>query len=195
MNSCICTYIYVCTNTHIYFISNTRHSAKPNHPRQQQITLRELSIDTNIVIREADKGGAIRIINKEYYVHDCDLILTDSSIYLKTTSDMMETHSKDAKDIISNISYNNRVHISKLFTEKATPGTFYALPKLRKLSHLISTKTNTHTTDGNLINTTQLIDKATNLIIQTHSVFERDTYRKYFWICRFHSPTSAAQNT
>ena len=46
---------------------------------------------------------------------------------------------------------------------KATPGTFYDLPKQHKL---ISTKTNRHMTDGNLINTTQLIDKVNNLIIR-----------------------------
>ena len=49
---------------------------------------------------------------------------------------------------------------------KATPGTFYALPKLHKLSHLISTNTNRHMTDGNLINTAQQIDKANCLHIR-----------------------------
>ena len=80
---------------------------------------------------------------------------------------MMETHDEEANDIIGNISSNNRLHISQLCPVKATPGTFYALPKLHKLSHLISTKTNRHTTDGNLINTTQLIDKANSLSIKT----------------------------
>ena len=59
-------------------------------------------------MREADKGGAITIINKVDYVHDCKLILTDNSTYLKTTSDMVETHNEEAKDIIGNISSNNR---------------------------------------------------------------------------------------
>ena len=59
------------------------------------------------------------------------------------------------------MSPNNRRHISQLFPVKATPGTFHVLPKLHKLSHFISTKSNTHTTDGNLVSTTQLIDKAT----------------------------------
>ena len=78
---------------------------------------------------------------------------------------MMETHDEEANDIIGNISSNNRLHISQLCPLKATPGTFYALPKLHKLSHLISIKTNRHTTDGNLINTIQLIDKANSLSI------------------------------
>ena len=148
------------------FIYNTPHYAKPNLPKQQQRALRELSNNTNIAIKEAIKGGAITVINKEDYVHDCYLILTDDSMYQKTTSDMKETHNEEAKDIISNMSPNNRIHISQLFYVKATPGTFYALSKLHKLSHLIPTKANTHTTDGNLINTTLLIDKATNLNIR-----------------------------
>ena len=127
---------------------------------QQQKTLRELSNNTNIVIKEADKGRAITIIIKEDNVHDCCLILADNSTYLKTTSDMVETHNEEAKDIMGNISSNNRSHISQLFPVIATPGTFYALPKLHKLSHLISTNTNRHMTDGNLINTAQLIYKA-----------------------------------
>ena len=78
----------------------------------------------------------------------------------------METHNEEAKDFIGNISSYNWLHILQLFPVKATPGTFYALSKLHKLSHLISTKTNRNMTDGNLINTIQLIDKANNLNIR-----------------------------
>ena len=148
------------------FISNTPHSVKPNLPKQQQNALRDLSKNSNIVMKEADKGGVIAIINKEDYVHDFSLILADNSTYLKTTSDTEETHNEEAKDIIGNISSNNRSHISQLFLVKATPGTFYALPKLHKLSHRISTNTKRHMTDGNLINTAQLIDKANSLNIR-----------------------------
>ena len=96
---------------------------------QQQKALRKLSNNTNIVIKEADKGGAITIVNKEDYIHDCSLILADNSTYLRTTSDMVETHNEETKDIIGNISSNNRSHISQLFPVKATPGIFYALQK------------------------------------------------------------------
>ena len=94
-----------------------------------------------------------------------NLVLTDNSTYPKTTSDMVETHNEEAKDIIGNISSNNRLHISKLFHVRATLGTFYALPKLHKLSHLISINANRHMSDGKLVNTKQLIDKSNNLNI------------------------------
>ena len=99
-------------------------------------------------------------------MHDSDLISTDTSTYQKTTSDMTETHNEEALDIISNISSHNRLHISELFHVEATPGTYYALPKLHKLSHLISTRAITLTTDDNLAITTQLINKANNLSIR-----------------------------
>ena len=142
-------------------ISITPHNVKPNLPKQQQWAISELSNNTNIVIKVAVKGGAITIINKEDYVHDCSIILADNSTYLRTTSDMVETHNEEAKDIIGNISSNNRLHISQQF---------YAFPKLHKLSYLISTNTNNLMTKGNLINTAQLIDKADSLSI-------RPTYR------------------
>ena len=44
----------------------------------------------------------------------------------KKTSAMLETHNEEAKDIIGNISSNNRLHSSQLFPVKAIPGTFYA---------------------------------------------------------------------
>ena len=104
---------------------------------------------------------------------------------------MIETHNEVAKNIISNMSPNEMKHISQLFPVKATPGTSYALPKLHKHSHLISTKANAHTTDDNIISTTQLIDKATNLNIRPHRdlyYLRNGHYRAYFLICCFQSP-------
>ena len=74
---------------------------------QQQKALRELSNNTSIAIIEAENGGTITIINKEDYVHYCNLVSTGNNTYLKNTSDMMETINEEANDIIGNISSNN----------------------------------------------------------------------------------------
>ena len=182
-NTFIDSIVNYTTDQYNNFISNRPHSVKRNLPKQQQRALSELSNKTNIIIKEADKGGAITIINIFLYIYFFFFTysLTDNSTYLKTTSDMVENN-EEAKDIIGNTSSNNWLHISQLFPVKATPGTFYALQKLHKLSHLISTKTNRHMTDGNLINTTQLIDKANSLNI-------RPPYRPiaYYSIHRTHT--------
>ena len=55
-----------CTRGHYNnFISNTPYCVKPNHHKQQQRALRQLSNKTKIVIMEADKGDAITFIIKE----------------------------------------------------------------------------------------------------------------------------------
>ena len=83
-NTLIDSFVNYTRDQYNNFISTTPHSVKPNLPKQQQRAVRELSNNTNIVIKEADKGGAITIFYKEDYVHDCNLILTDNSTWLLT---------------------------------------------------------------------------------------------------------------
>ena len=45
----------------------------------QQTALKDLSSSNDIVIKEADKGGAITIINNDDYITDCNTLLEDNS--------------------------------------------------------------------------------------------------------------------
>ena len=93
------------------------------------------------MIRVLDSAGSTLVEwgrQQQQHVYDCNLFLIDKNTYLNTTSDMIETHNEEAKDIIGSISSNNRLHISKLFPVNASLGTFCALLKLYKLSHFIS---------------------------------------------------------
>ena len=42
--------------------------------------MNELSTNTNIVVKEADKGGAITIINTSDYITDCVLLLYETKL-------------------------------------------------------------------------------------------------------------------
>ena len=55
------------------------------------------------MIKEADKGGTITIINKHDYITDCKTLLVDNSTYHKTNTNMMETHPKEAKNLLNSI--------------------------------------------------------------------------------------------
>ena len=145
---------------------------------QQQYALRELSNNTSIVIMEANKGRAIAIINKKVNVHDCN----NNGTYLKTTSNMVETHNEEANGVIGNISSNNRLRISQLFPVKATPGTFYALTKLHKLNHLICTIANKRQLNQHSTTDRQIEQRKHKAPKQTYSICEKDTNRTYFWI-------------
>ena len=43
-------------------------------------------------MKEADKGGAITIINKEDYITDCNTLFEVNSTYHMMTTDMSQTH-------------------------------------------------------------------------------------------------------
>ena len=88
-------------------------------------------------MKEADKGGALTI-NKEDYIADCNTQLEDNSTYHKTTTDMrvmclsaklhlkitfiiiilMQTHPKEAENLINSITVANKQVVSKLLPTK-----------------------------------------------------------------------------
>ena len=83
--------------------SSISHDTRSNLPTNHQTALKDLSSNNVIVIKEADKGGAIAIINKDDYIADCNTLLKDNSTCHKTTTDMMDTHLKEAENLLNSI--------------------------------------------------------------------------------------------
>ena len=117
------------------FVSNISHDTRYILPTNQQTALKDLSSNNDIVIKEADKGGAITIINKDDYITDCNTLLEDNSTYHKTITDMMETHLKEAENLFSSITIANEQHVSKLLPTQPKPGILYALPNYINLDN------------------------------------------------------------
>ena len=64
-------------------ITNIPTDTQNNLSTNQRTVMKELSTNTNIEVKEADKGGAITIINTSDYVTDCVILLNDIyDIYL-----------------------------------------------------------------------------------------------------------------
>ena len=82
---------------------------------------------------EADKGGAITIINNEDYISDCNNLLEDNSTYHKTTTDMMQSHLNESENLLNSITVANEQVVSKLLPTLPKPGLFYTLPKLHRI--------------------------------------------------------------
>ena len=148
------------------FVSSISHDTRSNLPNNQQSALKDLSSNNDIVIKEADKGGAITIINKEGYITDCNTLLEDNSTYHKTTTDVMQTHLKEAENLFDNITVANKEVVSKLLPTQPKPGLFYTLPKLHKLKQLISSKYNHSHLINTLTNTEQITQVANSLDIR-----------------------------
>ena len=133
------------------------HDTRPNLLTNQQTALRDLSFSNDIVIKEADKGGAITIINKDDYMTDCNTLHEDNSTYHKSTTDMMETHFEEAENPLCRITIANKQHVPKLLPTQPKPDIFYALPKLHYLKQLIFTKNSHCFVNKTLINTEQIM--------------------------------------
>ena len=108
------------------FVSIISHDTRSNLPTNQQTALKDLSSNNDIVIKEADKGGAITIINKEDYITDCNTLLEDNSTYHKTTTDMMQAHLREAEFFL----ITSLLPTSKLFLNNYQPNTNleYSMP-------------------------------------------------------------------
>ena len=63
--------------------------------------MKELSTNTDIVVKEADKGGAIAIINTSDYITDCVLLLYDAKAYQTTSSEIIDKHVTEAKNLVT----------------------------------------------------------------------------------------------
>ena len=68
---------------------------KPLHPnltKDQSIALTKLSQNTSIVIKKADKGAAVVIMNREDYITEAERQLSDQNFYIETPDDLTEPH-------------------------------------------------------------------------------------------------------
>ena len=130
--------------------------------------MKELSTNTNIVVKEADKGGAIVIINTSDYITDCVLLLNDAKTYQTTSSDIINKHVTEAEYLVKTLVDSNRQVIHDLLSDQPRAGIFYGLPKLHKLRQLIHSRHNDNSlsTSVNLSSISDIITEATKLNIR-----------------------------
>ena len=89
-------------------ITNIPTNTKNNLSTKQRSAMKELSTNTNIVVKEADKGGAITIINTSDYITDCVLLLNDTKTYQTTPSKIIDKHVTEAKNLVKTLADSNR---------------------------------------------------------------------------------------
>ena len=124
-------------DTYFENLWNTNFSPNNNIPKnlsfKQRTALKELQNDSKIIIKEADKGSAVVIMDKEYYRENIQNMLNNTNNY-----ELMETN-KD-KNVLSKIiklcnKYDN-VLTSKerkyLVDFNTKTSNFYGLPKIHK---------------------------------------------------------------
>ena len=112
-----------------------RPASAKNLSRKEYDSLKALSERTDIVIKPADKGGGIVILNKSDYIQEGTRQLTNTSFYKPLDKDPTLEH-----QAIINTTLHDLVELRKLHPKhskaltvaRATPGRFYMLPKIHK---------------------------------------------------------------
>lgn len=118
---------------------NDKSRQKSNISFKQRKALEKLKLDTSIVIKEADKGGAVVIMDSDYYCTKIEDMLKDTDFYRKLDSDIDSETRKMINKLVGK--YSDILHekeIDYLSSFEHTTSYFYGLPKVHKSDEIIN---------------------------------------------------------
>ena len=101
----------------------------------QRRAIKTLKSNDDIIIKPADKGGAVVIMDREEYHKEALRQLSDNNLYEKLQEDPTKTHTRELNQLIRSFPYHLKNKITKLVPEDSKPGVFYLLPKIHKQNH------------------------------------------------------------
>ena len=108
-----------------------------NLTRSEYCAIKQLRENHAIVIKPADKGGAIVVMNKEDYIAEANRQLDNSEYYTKISQDPTTPFKRELKKLIKSLPDDelNSQLLASLLSDPQ-PGVFYLLPKIHKPNNL-----------------------------------------------------------
>ena len=106
-----------------------------NISRDECKAIKDLANNHNIVIKPADKGGAVVIQDKDSYIQEGIRQLSDQTFYKEVDSDLSNKHHHEIKVILDQMYSQGQIDRScylYLTDEKICTAEFYMLPKIHK---------------------------------------------------------------
>ena len=103
----------------------------------QRNALHDLKSKNNIVIKPADKGGSIVIMNKDKYIKETCTQHHDGRFLKKIDNDPTPTLKNKLKLLINEQQPNLQNDVLKLIPSHSRPATFYTIPKVQKLPNIV----------------------------------------------------------
>ena len=112
---------------------NAATKNKSNISKNEWEAIKSLKENDSIVIKEADKGGAVVVMNKTHYYNIVVKILQDEETYKKTNENCDKKVFKDLEKLVAKFS-NCLLKEEQDFLTKFSFSTsnFYGLPKIHK---------------------------------------------------------------
>ena len=127
-------YINLFNNLILTKISNTHTSpATSNISSNDSRALQSLKNNRDIIIKAADKGSAIVILDRTFYQNACESTLSDENFYKKLTYNPDNIFHREYLNLINQNSPQFTSKESKFLLKfEIKPSNFYALPKIHK---------------------------------------------------------------
>jgi hypothetical protein len=129
----------ICDTLENIQLSNTSSKTKCNLSKEEEKALIDLSNNDSIVIKEADKGGGVVIMNKTYYQQKILHILQDNEYYKSIREKIERKNIVKMKHLVNgplsgNITNKEKDYLSNFDTRESL---FYGLPKVHKSSEIM----------------------------------------------------------
>ena len=115
--------------------SSLSGQSKNNLSPAERKALKSLSECNDIVIKPADKGSSVVIMDTPFYKAEAPKLLNDTNFHSPVTSDLTDQFNREVQSIIDSLFHKQEIS-EKCFTYLSNPdpnpGAFYLLPKIHK---------------------------------------------------------------
>ena len=117
--------------------SHSTTDVDTNLSKKEVKAIQKLRRNTSIVIRPADKGGAVTILNTQDYIEEAENQLMDTKFYVRINLDPSNIFNSLCKELLDGLSSNISDTVRELIPPQPKIGYFYTLPKVHKLSKVL----------------------------------------------------------
>ena len=126
--------IYIYIYIYIYTDSDTFDNLTP----VERTALQSLRSNEDIIIKPADKGSAVVVMDKSAYIREAVRQLSDDRFYSKSDKDPTKQFSDEITNELNNMydyGYIDEKALKYLIPDSPKPGRFYLLPKIHKANN------------------------------------------------------------
>ena len=114
---------------------NKPKSGRDNISSQERVAMRELARNPHLIIKQADKGGAVVLQDRDNYVKEGLRQLSDPNFYEQQTIDLTTSHHREIVQILDDMLNSEQIDKNcheYLSDSNVRTAEFYMLPKIHK---------------------------------------------------------------
>ena len=113
-----------------------RSRATHNLTKEERLALNNLKTKGDIVIKKADKGSSIVVMNRSDYISEAERQLSDTNFYQPQENDLTSEHQGDVGNLVERLFRQNKISepiYNCLHNRKPKTSSLYLLPKIHKI--------------------------------------------------------------